>query len=76
MAYLLAIVSGPLPSLFRACATHMFAYIDPGTGSLVLQVLVGAVVGTLVTVKLYWQRVKMFFARRKAPDDAGGDSAT
>jgi len=52
------------------------AYIDPGTGSLVFQVLVGAAVGALVTVKLYWQRVKAFFARRRSPDDPGGDSAT
>jgi len=76
MAYLLAIVSGSLPSLFQARAAHVFAYIDPGTGSLVLQVLIGAVVGTLVTVKLYWQRVKMFFGRRKSPGDAGGASGT
>ena len=40
------------------------AYIDPGTGSLVFQVLVGAVVGALVTAKLYWQRLKAFFVRR------------
>ena len=50
------------------------AYIDPGTGSLVFQVIVGAVVGALVTLKLYWQRVKLFFARRRSDND--GDSAT
>jgi hypothetical protein len=33
-----------------------FAYLDPGTGSILLQVLLGGVAGGLVVVKLYWSR--------------------
>jgi hypothetical protein len=36
------------------------AYIDPGTGSLVLQILVGSVLASLVAIKLYWRQLKEF----------------
>ncbi len=34
------------------------AYLDPGTGSMVLQLILGGVAGALVIVKLYWARLK------------------
>lgn len=33
-------------------------YIDPGTGSFLLQLLIGGVLGGLATMKLYWGRVR------------------
>ncbi len=44
------------------------AYLDPGTGSMLLQLLLGGVAGALVVGKLYWHRVKAFFGRESAPD--------
>jgi hypothetical protein len=35
-----------------------FAYLDPGTGSMVFQLAAAAIMGALFTVKLYWRRVK------------------
>lgn len=45
-----------------------YAYIDPGTGSLILQTLIGAIAGGLIVLKLYWNRLKGFFSgsRQKA----------
>ncbi len=40
------------------------AYIDPGTGSMVLQAIIAGVVGGLVVIKMYWQRIKAIFSRR------------
>lgn len=37
------------------------AYIDPGTGSLIIQVLIGALAGGLVAAKIFWTRIKKFF---------------
>lgn len=42
--------------------TPAAAYLDPGTGSLILQGIIGTVVGALVAVKLYWARIKRWFA--------------
>ena len=39
------------------------AYIDPGTGSLIIQVLIGVVAGATVAAKIYWSRIKHFFMK-------------
>jgi hypothetical protein len=36
----------------------MLAYLDPGAGSLILQMLAGGLAGVAVMGKLYWARVK------------------
>jgi hypothetical protein len=33
------------------------AYLDPGTGSMILQLLLGGVAGLLLAGKLYWQKL-------------------
>ena len=38
------------------------AYLDPGSGSIILQAVIAAVIGAAVTLKLYWLRVRAFFA--------------
>ena len=40
-----------------------YAYIDPGTASMILQGLVALVAGTLVTIRLYWRQIKSFFGK-------------
>jgi dolichol kinase len=41
------------------------AYIDPGTGSYILQVLIAAFVAVSFTTKVFWKRIKKFFSRKK-----------
>jgi hypothetical protein len=43
-----------------------YAYLDPGTGSMLVQMLLGGIAGVLVIGKLYWHRVKAFFGRGPA----------
>ncbi len=40
-----------------------FAYIDPGTGSLLLQGLLAAIVGALAGIKFYWNKISNAVAR-------------
>lgn len=44
-----------------------FAYLDPGTGSMILQLLLGGVAGAMVVGKLYWHRLKEFFGIESKP---------
>lgn len=44
--------------------TPAWAYLDPGTGSMLLQLLIGGVAGSLFVVKLYFGRLKSFLFRR------------
>lgn len=46
-----------------------FAYLDPGTGSIMLQLLLGGTAGALVVGKLYWHRLKGFFVRDASGED-------
>ncbi|GKS57341.1 hypothetical protein YTPLAS18_08680 [Nitrospira sp.] len=34
------------------------AYVDPGSGSILLQLILGGIAGIGVVAKLYWQRLK------------------
>jgi hypothetical protein len=44
---------------------HCLAYLDPGTGSMLLQILVGGVAAIGVTAKFYWRRVLRVLRIRK-----------
>ncbi len=50
---LMFFVTGILPGLY--------AYLDPGTGSFILQTLIAALFGALFVIKSYWQRIKSWF---------------
>ena len=45
-------------------APEAHAYLDPGTGSMVLQILLGGLAGLGVLGKLYWHRIREFFGAR------------
>lgn len=55
-------------------ANSAYAYLDPGTGSMILQLLLGGVAGAIVILKLYWRRFVSLF-RGNTPEEAGKSSA-
>lgn len=44
-------------------------YIDPGTGSIVLQAVIATVVGVGVALKLFWHRILVALGLRKPIKD-------
>ncbi len=46
-------------------ARDAHAYLDPGTGSFLLQAVIAVVMGALLSLKLYWQQLKSFFAGKR-----------
>lgn len=42
-----------------------FAYIDPATGSMVIQAVIAGVAAVSVSVDIFWKRLKSFFGRDK-----------
>ena len=40
-----------------------FAYLDAGTGSLIIQLVIGAFLGLLLTAKLWWMKLKMLLGQ-------------
>ena len=49
--------------------TTLLAYLDPGTGSMLLQALVGGVAAVGVMGKLYWRRLLTALRIRKREDE-------
>ena len=39
--------------------TRSVAYIDPGTGSIILQVLLGFIASIFIFIKIYWYKFKL-----------------
>lgn len=39
------------------------AYLDGGSGSMLLQLLLGGAAGGIAVVKIYWHRIKSFFCK-------------
>ena len=47
-------------------ARPAYAYLDPGTGSMVVQGMIAAIAAGAVALKLYWKRLKSVFGRKPA----------
>ncbi len=47
------------------------AYLDPGTGSMLLQVILGGIAAVGVAIKLYWHKLRAAFgvAKKEKPED-------
>lgn len=45
----------------------VFAYLDPGTGSYLLQLALAGALGASYAVKHFWSRVKRMFSRGAGP---------
>jgi hypothetical protein len=52
-----------------------WAYLDPGTGSMMLQVLLGGIAGAIVVGKLYWYRLREFVTSRFSAKPGEGAQA-
>jgi hypothetical protein len=53
------------------CLQDALAYLDPGSGSYVFQVMVAAFIGGLFTIKMFWKKIINFlsnhFSRKQRP---------
>ena len=45
--------------------SQAFAYLDPGTGSMLLQVILAGIAGIGVFCKLFWVKIRSFFYRKE-----------
>lgn len=50
--------------LLVVIAPPAHAYLDPGTGSMILQGIIAALVGASVVLKVYWYKMKSFLRGR------------
>ena len=52
-------------TLTALMAQPAFAYIDPGSGSAIMSVIIGFFVAIGVLIKTFWYKIKSFFVFKK-----------
>lgn len=54
---------------------HLFFYLDPGSGSLLIQLILAAILGIGMAVRIFWKRIKALFTGRQPepPEDVDQD---
>jgi ABC-type Na+ efflux pump permease subunit len=63
-----------MPALLYLPFHHaVHAYIDPGTGSIILQTVIGGFAAVLVAIGMFWKQIKAFvgnlFSRSKKSEE-------
>ena len=59
--------------LLSAMSRDADAYMDPGTGAYIFQMLIAGLVGASFALKIFWKQIKAFFSGR-GPRDNDQDS--
>ncbi len=54
---------------FVVMASPAYAYLDPGTGSFIIQMLVAGIAGALFMLKTYWQKFIGFFSENRRENE-------
>ena len=53
--------------LALAFPVDAWAYLDPGTGSYLFQLAAAGLFASMMTIKIYWQRIRNWFSAANAP---------
>ena len=56
-----------LATLLLITAPSASAYLDPGTGSMLLQVILGGIAAVGVALKLFWHKIRVALGMSKKP---------
>lgn len=65
--------------ILAVAATFLFpltahAYIDPGSGSAIMSVIIGFFVAAGLMIKTFWYKIKSVFTGKKRPESKQTDS--
>jgi hypothetical protein len=57
------VIGGSAVLILSASYGTAFAYLDPGTGSIILQSLIAGIIGSMAFARMYWTRLKEIVRR-------------
>jgi hypothetical protein len=61
-------------ALWFGSTENAFAYLDPGTGSILLQAIIGGAATGLFIMRGYWRKIKNLFGRRETVGELSSKS--
>jgi hypothetical protein len=56
--------------------SNAYAYLDPGTGSIILQAIIAGVASSIFVVKMYWYKLRSFLGFRNSSSQPSDDQQT
>ena len=66
------VISGTILFIFHELfVSNAYAYLDPSSGTMAIQAILGALVGVGIAVKVYWEKIKFKLSNKflKSNDD-------
>jgi hypothetical protein len=66
----IVVYAGVISILLGAAAPSAHAYIDPGSSSYVIQILIGAFAAGGLAIATFWRRIRLFLGRVFGRDKA------
>ena len=60
-------------ALWFGSTEHAFAYLDPGTGSILLQAIIGGVATGLFVMRGYWRKIRSLFGGGEPKAELSGE---
>lgn len=73
LTYVQPVLRTLLSDLPSVPSPNRLLYLDPGSGSYLLQLLLAGLVGSAFIVRTFWSRIKAFFMRN--PEQSEADEA-
>jgi hypothetical protein len=49
-------------------AAPAYAYLDPATGAMIINIVLGAIAGAGLAIRAYWSKLTNFFGSSQKPD--------
>jgi hypothetical protein len=50
--------------IFLLSEKRAFAYLDPGSGSMIVQIIIGTIAASAIAIKTFWVKIRSFFGRK------------
>lgn len=69
--YRVLVLSGVALTISLCWASPACAYLDPGTGSMIVQALIAAFAAASVSIGIFWRRIKAFFGKKNKNNSDG-----
>ncbi len=64
ITHIMAISAAPAFIFLNFRHPAVVPYLDAGTGSIIIQALIGGALAALLVLKIYWNKVSTFFKNR------------
>ena len=49
--------------IYLSLIDNTYAYLDPGTGSIILQAILGFIAATIASISIYWTKFKSLISK-------------